>query len=223
MKLNGNPVKTRTISVQEGLSELKLLDKKIQKKLADTEFAAISKNDKFHESRLAKLSINEWQSDNRSKHQAVSDLIANRYAIKAAILKSNAETIVTINNVEMTVAEAIDRKQSIFEYERQLLDAMASNLIKTRDEVDKLNAQAENDADVALKLFLQTNATDAGKVKAEEIKALYTAQKYEVTESINNLSKVIDNLNDDIEKFLSDVDFALTKSNIITMIEIEDR
>lgn len=59
----------------------------------------------------------------QASYDKVMGLISYRHKIKALVVQSNACTKVIVGKEEMTVAEAIERKQSI-QYEKDLLEVM---------------------------------------------------------------------------------------------------
>jgi hypothetical protein len=65
-------------------------------------------------------------------------LIAYRNRLKALVVESNAKTVVKVGTSEMTVAEAIERKQSV-QYEKNLLSAMLQQYNHAIQQVAKNN------------------------------------------------------------------------------------
>ena len=110
----------RKISITEALNELKLYDSKIRKAIEHAKFCGATKKSS---DKVGIVSRDEFDERAKASHQSITDLIANRNTLKSAIVKSNAETIITVNEKTMTRAEGIERKNSI-EYEEELLNAM---------------------------------------------------------------------------------------------------
>ena len=96
----------RKISITEALNELKLYDSKINKAIANAKLASAAKKSS---DKVGVVKKEEFEERAKASYQSVTDLIANRNALKSAIVKSNAVTEVTINGKTMTVAEAIER------------------------------------------------------------------------------------------------------------------
>src|SRR5690625_647698 len=109
---------TQEMTITKALSELKLLDKRINRKIEDAVFISFKKGE------LGKLpnglDEKEFGKNVEADYNSIADLIKRRNKIKASIVKSNAETVVNISGKDYTVAEAIERKNSI-EYEIALL------------------------------------------------------------------------------------------------------
>lgn len=106
----------RKITVTEGLNELKLYDSKIEKAINNLKLIGAKKKSV---DKVGVVNVEKFVADAKAAHQSIMDLIRNRNALKAAIVKSNAITYLEIGDQKMTVAEAIERKNSI-QYEKEL-------------------------------------------------------------------------------------------------------
>ena len=96
-------------SIHRALAELKLLDKRITKTIDNLKVITYKKGNKLEYN----ITEEEFKAVVEADMQSVKDLITRRKEIKEKIVKSNAETLVTIAGKEMTVAAAIERKESI--------------------------------------------------------------------------------------------------------------
>ena len=121
----------------------------------------------------------------------------------------------------MTVAEAIERKESI-QFEKDLLSHMTSQY---NSSVSKMNTENEK---VQLKLdeLLNTSLGKEGKQKASEdeiniISRPYLDQNELVLVNPLEIHKEIEKLKEEIEQFEMEIDFTLSESNTITKIEID--
>ena len=110
----------RKITVTEGLNKLKLYDSKIKKAIDNLKLIGAKKKSV---DKVGVVNVEKFIADAKAAHQSIMDLIRNRNTLKAAIVKSNAITYLEIGDRKMTVAEAIERKNSI-QYEKELLLAM---------------------------------------------------------------------------------------------------
>jgi hypothetical protein len=208
------------MSITRALSELKLLSSRIEKSIVESNLViaykkSAKKVDNVH-------TPEEFAENAKSYYKSIVDLINRRKAIKSAIVKSNAETFVTINEKQITVAEAIERKDSI-NLEKSLLNHMQQQYNQS-----KASCQRNNDM-VQLKLdelLLTTFGKESKqKISADEIESVskpYLAQNEWEILDILKLETKIKELNDEIEGFLSEVDYILVTSNCITEIEIPD-
>jgi len=206
------------MSITQALSELKLLDARINRAIHGGSFCAgYMNNTKIN----AKLTPAEAEAIIRSSWQSVNDLIKRRAIIKSKIVESNARTIVQIGTTSMTVAEAIERKNSIT-YERSLLAKITNDFKQASATVIQGNEVAREKAQASLDSVLgKEGAKTPGK---EEIAAIYDPvfQRYEykLLDPLN-LDEIAKELDERIGNFETNVDFALSTSNATTVINIE--
>lgn len=208
------------MNITRGLSELKLLNNRIQRKINDSNFICAYKQSAKKVDGIN--SVTEFNNNALADYQSVLTLIERRKKIKEAIVESNAKTMVTIAGKTMTVASAIERKESII-YEQQLLDAMERQynaaIAKMNTENEKVNVNLNN--------LLNTSFGKEGKQKVteDEITAIskpYLEQNQWVITDPLKLGEKIRELKKDIESFLAEVDFVLSESNAITKIVVPD-
>lgn len=150
--------------------------------------------------------------------QSVQDLIAQRAALASAIVKSNAVATVVINQVTMTVAEAIERKGSI-QLEQTLLNQMRAQLNQATQAVERGNVTVQQRLDQ----MLQGLATKDRKVDEAEVAAIrepfLKGNELKLLDT-NGLQAEIDKLQASIDGFVTEVDYALSEVNAITKIEV---
>lgn len=204
------------MSITRALVELKLLGTRITNAIEMIEPVAIvtGKN-----SPRGYKSEEEFVNKAKSNFSSATDLIKRRNNIKSAIVKANATTEVVIDGKTMTVAAAIERKNSI-EFEKVLLSRIKSayaNAVRMQETLD-LKCQDQ------LQKLLEVNFGKDSKAKPEE----YDNISKPFLE--NNSPKMIDPLNakdqilqleNDILKFLGEVDVVLSESNAKVEIEVE--
>lgn len=148
--------------------------------------------------------------------QSVTDLIKQRATLKGAIVRSNAVTKVTIAGVEMTVAEAIERKASIV-YDKALLQQLQMQLQQQQAKAEKENVLMQ----ARLDQLIQTAVGKDRKVDESELKAItgpFEKQNRAELLDPSNLSKIIEDLKKSIDSFDEEVDYALSEINAVTKI-----
>ena len=98
------------MSIHQALSELKLLDNRIERAISSGRFIGTKK---LVESKVSqtRTSVKEFNERAKADLDSVRALIERRSAIKSKIVASNATTKVIIGGTEYTVAEAIERKE----------------------------------------------------------------------------------------------------------------
>lgn len=206
----------KKLSIHRALTELKMLNHRIE--AATNDVSTVLANRKSN-SKINGVEIQEYEKQMQSSYDKVVGLIDYRNRIKFLVVESNAKTKVTVGKEEMTVAEAIERKQSI-QFEKKLLEVMQQQYRSAINMVAK-----ENDALPAkLETYLINILGNKDKQSPEEVK-LHTEtfmkrNEYELIDPMN-VKKKIEALNSRIEEFESEVDAVLSESNATTFIEVQ--
>lgn len=198
-------------NIHRALAEKKMLEKRLNSLLRDFSPVGTKKGSdvKVYET---KTSVEDYSKLVKSKYQQIQDLIHNYNALDKAIITSNAITIVEIGNNQYTVADAIKRKDNI-EFEEELLKSMKHSLVNATSNVNNKNI------DVDRRLDEQTLSME--KQDKENWSNIYRKQnEWSIIDPLN-IRDEIDKLNTDIENFLTEVDYALSTSNAITIVEVD--
>lgn len=205
----------KQISIHRALAELKRLDGRIID--ATNEVKAIAVKRKSAD-KLNGKPVTEAKKNMQATYDKVVSLIEYRDRLKTLVVQSNAETMVTVANEKMTVAQAIERKASII-YESELLRELKSQYAESVKElerhIEELPEKLEN--------YLVNILGNKEKRSEDEVK-LHTEtylrrNEYELVDPLH-LKKIIDKLQTKIEEFDSDVDAVLSESNAVTMITV---
>lgn len=202
-------------SMHRALAELKLLDKRINKTINNLKVVTCKKGDKL-EYNIA-IAEEEFKAVVEADMQSVKDLITRRKEIKEKIVKSNAETLVTIAGKEMTVAAAIERKESI-KYEKKLAEELKNQLNNLKAIINNRNEQVEYSLERQLGNL--TSNPDADKELVLTFSEQYRNKEQFALVDPLNIEKVIEELENEIDSFESEVDYVLSTSNAITEIEV---
>lgn len=199
------------ISITRALAQVKSLNDRIQRATAQP-FVSNTIGGKHPSGKPAQ----EVEVLLTANLQSVKDLIAQRKALKAAIVRSNAVTNVTIAGTVQTVAEAIERKSSI-QLEQALLQTLRQQLAQQQAVVERTNVTVQQRLDQ----LIQTAVGKDRKVDEAELKAItgpFEAQNKAAVLDPSDLQKQIDALAADIDAFLLEVDFALSEVNAVTQV-----
>lgn len=204
------------ITITRALSQLTLLDKRIQKAIHDIRFVHYVK--KSSDKVLVSQTREEFTNNQRAKYQSVQSLIALRQEIKSKIVLSNAQTKITVGDKTYTVAEAIERKTSI-SYEKDLLTQMKDRYNQTTSMVNMQNESAE---EKALDIIKTIAGKDVKNIKLEdnEIAKQYLEQNSYELVGMLSLENMIYELDKQIDLFESNIDYVLSESNATTKITI---
>lgn len=206
----------KKISIHRALTELKMLTLRIE--AATNEVSAVVANRKSNR-KINGVDIPGYEKQMQASYDKVLGLISYRNKIKAQVVQSNANTKVLVGKEEMTVAEAIERKQSI-QYEKNLLEVIQHQHRSAINTVAK-----ENDALPAkLETYLINILGNKDKQSPEEVK-LHTEtfmkrNEFEIIDPLN-VKQQIEKLSNRIEEFESEVDAVLSESNATTFIEVQ--
>ncbi len=205
----------QTMSIHRALAELKTLNDRIAKSIQEADFIA---TDRKSAQKINGLSIEDYEKTIQAGLDKPMSLIERRNSIKDAVVQSNAVTLVTIAGETMTVAKAIERKTSI-QLEESLLAAM---VFKRRKAINRLTM--ENDTlSQRLESYLTEILGKKENAKKEEVE-LHTKSFMERNEFVLidplNLDKRIEELEESISNFKTEVDAVLSESNAMTQISI---
>lgn len=203
--------------VTQALNELKVLDSRIGRAVRDADFITPAKTS---DSKV-KLGVTKeyFVKNAKASYDSIEDLIKRREDIKSAIIESNAKTVVDICGEEVSVAKAIDMKESI-KYKKQLLVRMTAQRDNSKATVVSQNVAMENKID-------QLVTTAFGKESKQNIKPedydsiavpYRASNEYSLVDPLE-LDKKIEELERYIEDFESTIDAKLQVSNCITYIE----
>jgi len=207
------------ISITRGLAELKTLDARIQAAIVGGTFVAVTRGAKNIPLSVAK-SAEALGADIQASYDTVESLIKRREAIKRAIIVSNGITKVSIGGVEMTVAEAIEKKTSIKSLQL-FSQTLISQLANANYQVQQQNARVDTDIE---KRSLALFGSDKTKVGAEQIKVVSDQVKSESEAKLLDPSGIEAKqkaVQKQYEDFATEVDFALSESNAKTSITLD--
>lgn len=199
------------ISITRALVEVKTLEERINRATSTSVFYAASVKGKIVGGSAKNQTDADFEKEAKSAVQSIFDMIKRRSDLKREIAISNASTKVSIAGEEMTVQEAIERKNSIHFY-KDLLHTLESQYRSVSAVANSRNERAENSA----KEILSSKAE-----LTEDV--IVTVRKQMVDEQLTTVvgqKMDIEKLSSDITDFLSEVDFALSESNAITHIEV---
>lgn len=202
------------ISVTRALAQIKSLNDRIDKGIAVPFITNLTGG-----KHATGKAVGEIETTLKASLQSVKDLIAQRKALKSAVVRSNAVTTVVINGQTLTVAEAIERKSSIA-LEQRLLHQLKGQLAQVTLNVEKVNVEVTRRLDDLLKTVV---GKDRQSTEAElaAITTPFKAQNEGKALDPNDLATVIETLQKDIDGFLLEVDYALSEVNATTKVSVD--
>ena len=210
---------TEKISVHRALIEKKLLKARIEKA---SEMLYVMHN-KHSNTKIGGVEVQTLQQQMKENYQSLNTLIDRYNAISKAVVLSNANTDVIINNVKYTVAEAIQLKNEEILFTKNILQKMTKqyNFSKTQCDLNNgehLDTRAEEYLSAAFGTDTKSDVKTLNEVQQKARQEFITAQTYELVDPLdiyNEMQKLDNKIND----FLGEVDSCLSVSNAVTEIE----
>lgn len=208
------------MTVQRALNELKIIDERLSKRL--TEFVVVGTK-KVSEARVVETRESIVEFENRAKGvlDSVDGLLKRQQELKHAIMTSNATTKIEVAGKTYSVMTAIDRKRTI-EKEKLVVKYMRDALIRAEYKVNQENDKMES------YIQRQTNAMAGGDLSSKKDDYIIAFEKsyreqnsWDLVDPLK-LRDLIEQREQEISMFELEIDTALTVSNAITKIEIED-
>lgn len=203
-------------TIHRCLAELKTLEKRISKDISKIRLIDYKKNSS-EKSYETKLTEKDFKEQAKASFDSIMKLISNRNKIKNAIVLSNATTTVKIGNKKYTVAEAIQRKESIM-YDRMLLESLKEQYKESNRIVNSNNQKAEEKAEQQVAAILGSDTKAEEKILT--MKNIIENNSWTLLDPIRIL-EVITFLENTIDSFETEVDHNLSVSNATTVIEID--
>lgn len=203
------------MSLHRVLAELKTLDNRIERATNDLVATGVLVNGKIKGSTKNQ---EQFVEDAKADYQSVTDLINRRYELKKALTKANAETVVVIAGKEMTIADAIDYKK-VIDYKAGLLSTLRSNNANTTSLFNRENEVIENKIEETIKSATSKNEKPEASLVSTITDSYRKSHPIEVIDPLK-ISKLIKELDDEVNAFRTDVDAVLSEANATTMVEV---
>ena len=215
-------MKKYTMTVHEGLAELKILSSRIEKELSQNVYVNTTKHSN---TKIDGMSITDYTKAMKSSMQKVEDLIKRRNAIKKAITKSNAVTEVTINKdngdvVKMTVAELIEYRNVGIEFVNKFANTLSQQYKACANIIKKTNDNLTEMADRYVTGLFGNKEGVQNDVIESARNSYIEANTIDLLDP-NKVQDRIAELREEYDFFNTKVDAALSVSNAVTVIEFE--
>lgn len=136
--------------IQQGLSELKLIKKRMAKIQEDLATYSAWSSKKKHpwgmKGTNQEYSVKQAEKEVKARIQSYHDLSRRFFSIKTAIDRTNLETKMTVAGKTFTLHEALLYKNQLVDMNQQLVDACNQAIRKAESDVERFNAKKERDA-----------------------------------------------------------------------------
>lgn len=213
--------------VTQALDERDLLVKKIQDKIAKASFTDVKKH---NEKKVIDRRVLEetFRQEAESAYQQIMDLIDRFQKIDAAIVASNAATMIHTSFGDYTVAGAISLRGRMrgngsyddeADFEQSLYTKMKNELDKRLISVENKNKQLESTAE-SMRLSILGKDSKAKDDKPLEVVATYVQENTAELVDPLDVQKKVEEIQEKRAKLLSELDTQIKVSNATTFIEI---
>ena len=204
------------MTIHRALSELKLIDAKIEKHISQLVPTGI-----YQKGKLIKgyQTEEDFAKSAQSNYQSVIDLIKRKTAIKSAIVAANGVTKVTVAGKDMTVADAINFK-AVVAHKKKLINRLESMHTSTLAELNKNNTIVENNVQ---KLLEMTFGKENVKADAKDMDAVRKPYMEQNEFHLFDPLKVVhigEAIEKEVTEFEAEVDATLSEINAVTYITI---
>lgn len=203
------------MTIHRGLTELKLIDAKIEKAIQSVNPSGMYQKEKLINGQTKN---DDFEHDAKSYYDQALSLIERKNRIKSAIVQSNGTATVEISGKKMTVADAINAKATV-KFKKTLIQNLSGKHRAVQAGLNNNNTLVQQNVQKLLEAALGKDAVKAGKDDVESIRKPYLeANEFHLFDPLN-VTKKIEHLEKEIGEFEADVDAVLSESNAVTFIE----
>jgi len=207
----------KTLTVYEALQERKLIKAKLERARFTKKYITSARE---CDEQIDGVSIDEIKRSLKGNFDSVNQLFKNFAAYTAAINQSNAVTKVTIAGKEYTVAEAISRYQTLGA-EREFLQELTNQYNLVKNDVTNHNEKVLDPDKISE--YIRNVLGDSKKDQSliDSTIDTYKKKNLKVLIDPNNLEEEIQKRLEELNNFIEQFHFVLTRSNATTEITVE--
>lgn len=208
----------------QALDERDFLAKKIADKIARASFV----DDIRHNAETAcssRMFRQDFSRDAKSSYQQIQDLIDRYERLDAAIVASNANTIIHTSVGDFSVAAAISLRARLrgqgkqdTDFEAMLLRKMSNELKKALEYAERKNQDLQTAAETMQTAILGKDSRTKDDSPLSVVDAYIRENTTELLDPLEVQKKAID-LKEKSDRLLSELETAIKVSNATTMIE----
>lgn len=208
-------METREMTVHEGLSKIKTADSRITN-LLNSKFVDLAKSSA---DKVNGIPIEDYKKTLQSSLDKITDIINETNAIKAAISRSNASTMIVVSGKEMTVAEAIYMWRYGIPLKRNLLEILRMQYASVTSTINNYNgANLDKRVDQYIASLYGTKEKSNSEEVEKHRKDFIKENTFVIVDP-NKLADRIQKLEDEIAEFEAEVDAKIQMSNATTVIK----
>lgn len=204
------------MTIHRALSELKLIDAKIEKQIAEIVPVGIYQKGKLISGYMME---SEFSAAAQSRFDSVNALILRKTAIKSAIVQANGVTKVTVAGKQMTIADAINFK-AVVKFQKALVEKLKAGHRAALAELNKHNANVELNVQKILEVTFGKDNVKADPKDMEAVRKPYIeANEFHLFDPIK-IATTVEKMEKEVSEFEAEVDAVLSEINAVTIIEI---
>lgn len=204
------------MTIHRALSELKLIDAKIDKQIKDINPSGIFQKGKLVEGVYDK---DTFQHGATSKFQSVNDLIERKTRIKSAIVDANGKTSVTVGGKPMSIADAINFK-AVIKFKKALIESLRAKHRASVAALNKNNDIVNANVQRILEATFGKENVKAGSNDVDAVRTPYMeSNEFHLFDPLK-VDATIETLEKEVADFEADIDATLSEINAVTFIEI---
>ncbi len=200
-----------SLSVARALVELKTLDSRINKLITSSNYIICKTKNKNYQ-----WTEEDFKKQVESEYQSLNDLITRRDRVKNAIVISNSKTEVEVAGRKMTVAQAIEFKNTIV-YKRTILETMKRQRQTATIESESHRQRVQQKIDDNIRIVCGKDTKPDATTIQTITESISKSDPIDIFDPIG-LDKVIKELETEIEDFSANIDYVLSESNALTQI-----
>jgi hypothetical protein len=203
------------ISLTRLLNEIKLTNKKIDKKLQED----VKYFDVMSSGKLKAYKSEEDMKQTVDAHvKSIDDLITQRDNYKRILLNANNSTTLTVGDAKFTIAEAIAKKETVTQ-ELKWIEKMERQLTEAKVRADNIESTNEAKLDDLIKASIgKDKKTDAKEI--EDITNVFRKNNKVTVADPSGVEKLLESKRVLLDEFISNIDFSLSEINAKTEVEI---
>ncbi len=203
------------MTIHRALSELKLIDAKIEKQINEIYPSGILQKDKLVNGYVQET---EFEKAAKSKYDSVNDLIDRKNQIKSAIVAANGITQVKVAEKQMTIADAINFK-AVIKFKKKLIETLKQRHKQVIGELNKRNENVNQNVQRILEATFGKENVKVGKEDVESVRKPYLeANEFHLFDPLK-VDETVEKLEKEVSEFEAEVDAVLSEINAITLIE----
>ena len=203
------------MTIHRGLSELKLIDSKIEKHISEIVPSGIYQKGKLVNGHVLE---EEFEKVAKSKFDSVNSLIERKNKIKSAIVTVNGATKVNVAGTEMTIADAINFK-TVVKFKKKLIATLKQRHSVTIGALTQNNDQVNANVQRILEATFGKENVKVGKDDVEAVRKPYLeANEFHLFDPLK-VDQTVEKLEKEVFDFEAEVDAVLSEINATTLIE----